>query len=251
MNFALYCSGIREPSTKMDGTKENFVYPTAFNPCLLKCYEQDGRRNVVLFNQTSQDTTYCQLAFKDCIFKGNGSTFKCDLMDAKDGGLPFLIVCDIMCVAGRDVSPEKYLVRHELVKLILQDDREYFDVHSSDNEFRLRPPLMMQVHDIREIFGWVLSNYYAVAKGLRFSKDSVSRVQVPDKGSQTFIVRKTKYSDIYELFVNGIEPAPGNNVAFIPNLEVSKRMRDLLRDRTSAPLDCTFDEIRQKYIPQL
>ncbi|KAJ3026567.1 hypothetical protein HDV00_011772, partial [Rhizophlyctis rosea] len=227
------------------------VYPSAFNPCLLKCYEQEGKKIVALYNLTSVDTTFCQLSFQTPMFKGEGSIFICDMMEAKDSGLPYLIFVDMAAAPGEDIQANPFIVRHELIKRILQDNN-LFDIHSPDNEFRLRAPLMFCTSDISSVFRWVLPNFYAAAKGIGFVRDTQDLIS--KKGAShadsVMIIRKTKWSDIYELFLSdGVTQVPGNNVAFIPNLDISKKMRDYLRFRTSAPIHCTFDEIRQKWIP--
>ena len=76
------------------------------------------------------------------------------------------------------------------------------------------------------------------------------QVQEIDSSNQRrLIIRKTKYSDIYELYLDGITPVEGNNVAYIPSLDVSKKMRELFKTRMSFPLTCSFDTLRQKWIP--
>lgn len=234
----------------MEGQEDNYIYPSAGNPCILRCLtDSTGTRICTLFLEHTYDTMYVQLAFTDKIFtKNEDSVFRCDYMEPRDGGLPFLQLIDVLKVGEKDLKEQKYAIRMELAKQIIEDPL-LFDVNSLENEFRVRAPPLYRLEQIEEVFSLVIPNFYGVAHGVAFTKDGF-REQLKNEKDQ-YVIRKTRYPEIYELSVDGVTPIPGNNVAYVPTLELSRKLREFLSTRNSAKVKCTFHADRQKWVPLL
>jgi len=230
----------------MTSELNNYIYPTACNPCILRCALENGKEISTLYMEHTFDTIYVQLAFTENMYKEDETLFHCDYMEAKDGGLPFLIVLDIIKSGSKDFKSFNYNIRLELAKSILEDPF-FFDINSYANEYRVRLPLLFNLNQINEVFTHIIPNMYGVAHGVAFTKDGF-REQVKTNDNN-FLIRKTKLPEVYELYIDGMTPVPGNNIAYIPSLELSKRLRDLLSTRNSTRIRCIMHEKRQKWIP--
>jgi hypothetical protein len=207
----------------------NWIYPSAFNHCVLSFESADTS----LFFQNSGDTLYVQLAGGDKI---HGCAFHCDYVLAKDGGLPFLTVIKKI---GDDIDPRDIFT-----------DPEFFDINSPHNEYRVRFPTMFPIDDIIDVFDFIIPNFYGNVCGVAFSKDKHAPV-VDAAGKDVFTMKKTNQSDIYELFDKNGRPVDGNNVAYIPTLELSRAMSKLMLTRDSMRVKCDFHDVRRKWIPCL
>jgi hypothetical protein len=227
---------------------DNFIYPTAFNPCILRCStDESGGKISTLFQEHTFDTMYVQLAFTDKIF-GQGSTFRCDFMEARDGGLPFLLILDVLNIGSNDLLLYPYTMRLELLRQIISDT-SFFDIRSLENEFRVRVPPLFNIDRVQELIDIIIPNFYGIAHGVAFTKDSF-RGQLKNE-KNVYIMRKTRFPEIYELFSDGIVPIPGNNVAYVPTLELSRKLKTLFSNRNSVKVPCVFHADRQKWVPQL
>src|SRR5690349_13696684 len=231
----------------MDSNPENYIYPTACNPCILRCSLENGKGVTTLFMEHTFDTMYVQLAFTDVFYKQDETLFRCDFMEAKDGGLPFLIVNDIIKIGSRTYEHVSYMIRYEFIRLLLEDP-EFFDINSFSNEFRVRLPTLFEITQIQQVFDFIIPNLYGVANGVAFTKDGF-RKYVKGSDENNYLLKKTKLPEVYELFLDGITPVPGNNVAYIPNIEVAKKVKNALEGRNSIRIRCSFDDKRQKWIP--
>lgn len=229
----------------MEGTVENYIYPSAFNPCILRCFMENGKQVTTLYMEHTYDTFYVQLSFTENMFKEE-SLFRCDYMEAKDGGLPFLIVTDIIKCKSRDYCDQKYGIRLELTRLLLEDP-EFFDINSFANEYRVRCPMLFDIAQISEVFTHVIPNFYGVAHGVAFTRDGFP--ELVKTNDNNFLLKRTKLPEVYELYLDGVTPVSGNNVAYIPNMEVSKTLKNRLQNRNSIRTQCSFDESRQKWVP--
>ncbi len=230
----------------MEGPEENYIYPSAFNPCILRCVLKNGIPTTTLYMEHTCDTKYVQLAFAEDVFEEDDILFKCDLMEAKDGGFPYLIIQDILKMREKNWKEVKPMVRYELIKMLFYDPT-YFDINSTDNGFRVRLPILFDVSQIHEVYDFILPNFYGVVHGVNFIKDTHS--QVSKSKDNQYIIRKTSLPEVYELYMDGIQPLPGNNIAYIPTMELSRKLKELLSQRNSAKVSCILNEERQKWIP--
>lgn len=244
-------------ANKFDPDREHdaHIYLTAFNPCILRCIHANGHPSATLYMEHTLDTLYIQLAFTEKVFTERESLFRCDYMEARDGGLPFLTIVDVLKIGERHLKDTvSQPVRFELVKQILSDP-DFFDVHSSVNEFRLRSPELFHVSDIHEVTTFFMPSFYGMALGTAFITDRVgSQRKVVDIGKNTdseFIIRKTQKPEVYELYIDGVQPVAGNNIAYIPTIDLSKKVKAFLQHRNSARIPCVFHEGRQKWMPVL
>lgn len=194
------------------------------------------------------DTLYVQLSFSETFYKEEDTLFRCDYVSAKDGGLPFLIILDVIKIGNRIFNDVPYGTRLEFIRLYLQDS-EIFDVNNMNNEYRVRFPTLFSVDRIQEVFDFIIPNFYGNVYGVAFTHDS--HVESKKIGDSGFLIKKSGLPEVYELFYDGLRPIPGNNIAYIPTLELSKKVRDYLKNRNSAKIQCLFDENRQKWIPNL
>lgn len=230
------------------GSHESHVYLSAFNPCILRCIHANGHPTATLYMEHTLDTVYVQLAFTSKIFTEHESLFRCDYMEARDGGLPFLIIVDVLKIGVDSFETIAQPVRFEFIKQIL-DDPDFFDMSSSTNEFRLRSPILFEAAAIHEVFTYILPSFYGIALGTAFITDGrTARKKIADN---EFILRKTQKPEVYELYIDGVQPVPGNNIAYVPTMALSKKLREFLQHRNSAKVTCIFQEERQKWMPVL
>ncbi len=194
------------------------------------------------------DTVYVQLAFTSKIYTEQESLFRCDYLDARDGGLPFLTIVDVLKIGGSSFDNISQPVRFEFVKQILEDP-DFFDVNSSTNEFRLKSPILYEAAALHEVFKYVLPSFYGVALGTAFITDG--RTIRRKLGDNEFIIRKTQKPEVYELYLDGVQPVPGNNIAYVPTLALSRKLKLVLQHRNSGKIRCVFQEERQKWMPVL
>ena len=231
-----------------DASTDTHIYLSAFNPCVLRCIHVNGHPTATLYMEHTLDTAYVQLAFTDKIFTAEESLFRCDYLEARDGGLPFLSMLDILKIGTVSYESISQATRFELLKQIL-DDTDFFDMHSPTNEFRLRMPTLFYASEIHEVFDYILPSFYGVALGTAFIKDGQpQRRKVADN---EFIIRKTQKPEVYELYIDGVQPVAGNNIAYVPTMELSRKLKTFLQQRNSARIPCVFQEERQKWMPVL
>ena len=240
----------------MDGV---LIYPTAFNECTLRII---GDTCIL---QTRNQSDYIQLIFTSNL---QNSVFKCELLVATDGGLPYLIVNDILNW-GNGELPSVYTERFNLIKYLL-NDLEYFDVNNVNNEYRVRWPTLFTIDEIVDVFDYVIPNYYGVVYGVLFTQDLDQDKQREIVGCQQidemktevklnivaenkFTIKKTHQSDIYEIYedTKGTVPIQGNNIAYIPTLELSRKLTRIMANTILLETKCIFNEMRQKWIPSL
>ena len=232
----------------MEGELENYIYPTAGNPCVLRLVMKNGNPMCTLYMEHTFDTRFVQLAFADDVFKEQETLFRCDYMEPKDGGLPFLVILDIIKSDVRSYDDVKRGVRLEFVKMLITD-KSYFDVDSVINEFRVRLPYLLDVKLVNEMVEFILPNFYGIVNGFAFVKDEyIDNSKAKDN---QYIIRKTRLPEVYELYIDGVEPVSGNNIAYIPTMELSKKLKSFLGNKNSSKIQCTFNEERNKWIPVL
>ena len=224
-------------------SEPNLCYPSAFSPCVLRCKMEGGHPMCSLHFLHSLDTIFCQLSWKQKVYEGDGSLFRCDYMQARDGGLPFLIVTDTIMLSGCTVEGTQTF-RTLGVNKVLQD---LLDMSSPLNEYRVRAPEIFPVTEINNVITFTIPNLYGIANGVAFVRDSHVERSSPEENN--FIMRKTKYPECYELYLDSINPVPGNNIAYIKTLEQALKVADLLKDKNSVRVTCAFNEQRQKWFP--
>ena len=235
----------------MSSISNIWIYPCAFNPCILRCSNQNGNPTYCLYMEHTCDTLYVSLDFSSKVFEGDGSIFRCDLMSARDGGLPFLIVTNVISLCGKsnpnvssDMSSAMFLP-----KTILENP-EYFNMSSTINEYRVRPPTFLLVEQCEEMMTYLIPNFYGIANGFAFARDKC--FPLPTKqDDNVFVVRKTPKTEVYEIFIDGYHPVSGNNTLYIPTLDMSRKLKALFHNKNSVKVHCVFDERRQKWSPNI
>ena len=221
------------------------IYPSAFNHGILTCSIDGSRRLSTLYFENTMDTWFVQLSVPENLFQDGGSQFRVDLLEASDGSQPILTVCDVHRLSGRDVSAMGINQRLILIDQRFFGEGEIFEA----DEFRIMRPRLRPSSEIHRVMTFDCHNHPGRCHGAAFTNDDYNRDTRPAEG--TFLVRKSRYPEVYELFIDGVQPAPGNNVAYIPTLEMSKKLRELFADRNSLTLPFHFHEVRQKWVPAL
>ena len=222
------------------------VYPSAFNHGILTCCIDGPRQLSTLYFENTMDTWFVQLSVPEKLFQDGGSQFRVDLLEASDGGQPILTICDVHRLSGRDVS------HMPLDQRLLLIDQTFF--HEGDecfeaDEFRIMRPRLRPSSEIHTVMTFDCHNHPGRCLGAAFSNDTYNPNTTSAEG--TFLVRKSRYPEVYELFIDGVQPVPGNNVAYIPTLEMSKKLKELFMERNSLTLPFQFHEARQKWVPVL
>ena len=173
------------------------IFPSSFNPCVLYCNEK-GNKGVqnILYSKHTQDTLFIELNLEKKVYEFDGSIFLCDYIDAVDGGFPFLCIYDVQIYCGISSSA----LYEERLVIIQNVVKNCFVINS---EFRITSPIFFKNEEIRYVFDSIIPNFYGKTFGVQFTDDLViiSCNKSPlDYRNQEFIVRKTKYTEIYELY---------------------------------------------------
>jgi len=221
------------------------VYPSAFNHGVLTCTIDGQKKLTTLYFENTSDTWFLQLDLTPPVFADGGSQFRVDYLEPADGGHPILTVCDVMRLTGRDLSSLPPIDRWKKARDALFGEQE--TLHAGD--FRLMQPRLRDARDMVAVMTFDIHNHPGVCIGAAFLNDTYNRHGGPGEGD--FVVRKSRYPDVYELFTDGVQPVPGNNVAYVPTLEMSQQLRALFSGRNSVTLPCTFLEQRQKWVPSI
>lgn len=85
-----------------------------------------------------------------------------------------------------------------------------------------------------------------IPKPLEINKE---KIELQTSGSTTFMVKKTSNPDVYELYTSSNEYV---DIAYIPKLSVSKKMRELFRDVnlvTKLQIECEYYDKFKKWFP--
>ena len=153
-------------------------------------------------------------------------TFECDLQVARDGGFPFLMTCD-----------------ERILDYLLGQEHEY--------RVRVSPIFTMdQIVDLMEFY---IPNYFSIVFGTALvpeARNSTGNVRETRREAM-LVLRKTQMSDVYHVLNQDGSVVSGNHIAYIPNLEVSRYIKRLLRDKQSAHIQCVYNGTRQKWTPKI
>ena len=223
------------------------IYPSAFNHGVLTCTLDGQKRLCTLYFENSADTWFLHLDLPENIFQDGGSRFRVDVLEPADGGAPIITVCDAMRLSGRDLKNLGPMERCAKARETLFPPDGGETLHLAD--FRIMPPRLRPASEISDLLAFDVGNHPGQCFGAAFLNDAYNQHGGPADGN--FVVRKSRYPDVYELFTDGVRPVEGNNVAYVPTLDMSRQLRDLFADRNSVTLPCTFNEKRQKWVPRL
>jgi hypothetical protein len=225
----------------------------------------------ILFNHATLDTTFIELTLNSTEFyKNGGSIFYCDIVQAKDNGLPYLILTDVIQLSGKKLDKEPFSVRFELIKQILGDTELYNTTSqtklgvasqngilasSINNEYRLRFPLLFENNDILFVYNTIIPNFYGYANGVRFTINELTCVTKSLDGNNVekdCIIRKTRFPEIYELYnMDGITPILPNNILYIPSMEVANKISEKMSKTNSTKISIIFNTRRNKWQPKI
>ncbi len=235
------------------------LHPTAFDHCLLKCVQRGDIIQNSIYKLDTCSTTFTQLGFKAPIYRGIGSLFVCDIMPARDGGQPFLIVVSAVRIGGQDIQEQDPMTLYLLLKGIIEDP-DWFDGSLATNQYRVRAPLVFPVQKLVDYDTLWEPNASFLAKGLWVLGDSVDiditttksqDEEFGNEGPKKMILRKTPKPDIYTVCDASLNEIAENNVAFVPTLEASKKLKKMFETANTVALMCEFDETRRRWVPIL
>src|SRR6478609_7975695 len=155
-------------------TPENWIYPTAFNPCLLEC-KMNGEKDIsctLHFPGKHIRRKSVNLSFTGYMFEQDTTTvFECDLATPrKVGEKPYLLVTSIYKIKGETLTHIRRGILFEFAKLLLEDAM-FYDATHEDNDYVLKVPPLFHVNEIAGVFNYVIPNFYAISFGVRFFKD--------------------------------------------------------------------------------
>jgi hypothetical protein len=229
-----------------------FIFPSSFNPCVLYLKKDKNVKYNILYIQSTFDTMYIELVLKDSLYENNGSIFYCDFIQAKDGGFPFLLFKDISMLKGETVIGD-YTKRLSIINDITC-------LSNKLDEFRIKSPTLFPVEQIEHVVETINPNFYGIVNGIEFTTDVEKSTKSLDIGGgggggdvKECIMRKTQQSDVYELFKlsNGVEILCENNLAYIPTLELSKKLASIFKKKNSIKVSCEYNKDRRKWKPIL
>lgn len=226
------------------------IYPSAFNHCVLTCWLEAGRETCTLYFENTMDTWYVQLQMPKYLFLESGSRFRCDALDAHDGGTKYLTVCDANLLRGEDISGHSLENRRRLLHEALFESSTSHDTLRAGDEFRLVPARTFDFSQIIDVETFHVPNHPGICYGAAFLNDDFNP-HVAGAVEGMYVVRKSRYPDVYELYEDGVHPVPGNNIAYVPTLSMSRRLREVFKSRNSISLSCAYNPQRQKWVPQI
>ena len=155
-------------------------------------------------------------------------------------------MCDATILRGVDITSLSLSERRRLThEAVFADSSE--QKHLTD-EFRLLPARLFSAAMVTEVLTFHVPNHPGVCHGFAFVNDDFNPHYAGTEDG-LFVVRKTRYPDVYELYEDGVHPIPGNNIAYIPTLCLSKRLREIFRERNSTSMKCVYNTQRQKWVP--
>lgn len=233
---------------------KNLIYPSSFNNCILSCNKMYNQSQNLLYFVNSCDTLYVQLGFTEKMYNQGETQFYCDHLQARDIGFPFLIIKDLIKYKGETLTDKTRRERLQLVNDILQDP-ELYNFDETVNEFRLKLVQLFDANEIIEVMDNIIPNFYGITHGIEFfndcypTTDTITTTNPTVSNKKNFIMRKTSYPEVYEFYVDGIEKIKGNNIAYIPNLELAKQLIQLFGKRNSIKIQCEYNIERKKWTP--
>lgn len=232
---------------------QQVVYPTNFQRCILRCVaESFGKTCILLYTEDNYDSITLQMSFSDAVYNNGGSIFECQILEPKDGGRRYLVLTDIIQFGNHDWTQEPYMTRYQQLKKIITNS-DYFNQNHPSNECRLQVPQLFVItnpSDVRDIFNLIIPNYHGNVTGVYFCNDQTRASLISsEEDKQDLVITKTRFSDVYHVTYDGINPVKGNDIAFVPTMQVSLKLRDIFQNRNSIKLPCSFHTIRQKWTP--
>lgn len=229
---------------------KNYIYPCSFNFCILRCFVQNGNNTSVIYtknNKKFDSVQYVQLSFDSKIFENN-YIFKCDLLEAKDGGLPFLHIIEVIQGIEKDVN-------------IILD--KYF-IDSINNDIRVKKCILFPLSSINYVYQYILPNFYGICNGVAFMNDSINTNDSIDSTvtllknmktlkTEEFIVKKGNLPEIYEISKYKKYPNTTSKndieILYIPTICIAKKIYSLIKKSNEIIISCSFDMDRQRWIP--
>lgn len=206
----------------------------------------------MLYFESTQNITFIQLDFKECMYNDSGSVIYCDLVSALDGGFPYLIFKYITLLSGKICNQENESIQSFIL------NKNYIDIQNPINEYRIKSPSLFSCDQVDFVINTIIPNFYGDVCGFDFYSFPKLHQEVDNDeafNNKIFLIKKTNYSDVYELnsysTTNGIEKVRGNNLAYIPTLDLSKKLYNLFKERNSLKMECEYNFERQKWTPIL
>lgn len=109
----------------------------------------------------------------------------------------------------------------------------------------------MDARDIVQVFDFIIPNYCGSCFGVQFTKSKMNTIVIQPKAKeQMLILSKTRFPDVYEVTVDGVNRVLGNHIAYVPNTNLSLGLRRLFIQRNTMRLQCRFNEQRRKWTPE-
>lgn len=228
-----------------------YLVPSAYEKCLLWITRTSVSVGCVLHQESTCNTRHVELPFtlpKDvsCII------LECDLIEARDGGVAFLHLNDILEYQESTKKAEPisepsscwYMRRREMLQ-------EYylrnFTQDSASSEFRVLLPKLYPAQDITLLYNLVLPNSYGLIRGFRLMDNKRSIVKRYDVRKCT--LHKSHLPDVYTVQSSPLQ-IPGNNIAYIANAGEAAKVAKLFDSTsTSVDVDCEYLPMRQKWSP--
>jgi hypothetical protein len=236
------------------------LFLTNFETCLLKCSEELNTKTCTLLSPCNRgdfltyESTTLQLGFGSEAYENGGTVFKCNILDARDGGRKYIILTDLLLFGSKSL-PQSFMSRYDILVRMVKE-KDFFDEDYFGNEYRLRVVDLFEPRDALMLHDVIMPNYFGYVYGVDFTSDALTSFLEEETESvsdncRDLILSKSKFTDVYTVTSNGITKVKGSAIAFIPNIQTSLALRKLSRNKTNIKVKCTFNTKRQKWVPHL
>lgn len=212
------------------------IFPTSFEFSLLHCFQENGKNVCVLFtgNKTAQ---YVHLELDNDIFQEK-YIVRCEILQTKNKSKQILSL--IECLNPKEANLTKFLENHP------------------SNEMQIIIPPRFSIEQIEFVSNFIIPNFCGDVCGIfidspeyqaqRFGEFIEEQRLSPNGNTPiSMIVRKTKLPEIYEVL--SLSTANRKGILFVRTLDEAKKLNLLFDNCSLITLQCSYDKIRNHWIP--
>ena len=225
----------------------SLIYPSSFTSCILFCRDS----YCILYFQKTGESLYLGLGFSKKMYDQGEAQFYCDLVQARDGGFPFLLLKDISKYKGLSTRHLTRMKRLDVINSII-DDTSLIDLSIKFNEYRIKTIDLFSCNEINQVLDNIIPNLYGITFGVEFLTEKLNEIDEKCLDKRVLILKKTNYPEVYELFVNENTHVSGNNIiAYIPTLEMSLAISKMFEKKDQIKVECEYNNQLKKWTPNI
>lgn len=215
-----------------------WIFPSSYEDCLLFCLDA----GTLLHKESNQQSIFIQMNFTSRASQEE-LVFLCEWMDARDGGIPFLSVYDLVRRKGLAMGSMPYAMRHQMLSALLDSD-EYFSRAATSNEFRVSIPQLHPISETAYLTDWMFNTYHGLIRGFRLTDDSPKNLFFFE--DTDFLVTGSDVPDQYFLRKPDGSAVFGHDMLYVNSLDMSRRLTSTVNPRGTV-MRCSWVPTRQKW----